>query len=386
MVGPNTPQPCGPYVLVERLAAGGMAEVYLAKLRGDGGFEKPVAIKRVHAHSETNGDTHEALIAEAKLAVSLSHPNIVQTLDLCRMDRGTHFLVMEHVEGFDLNYVLERLRRIGRTFPLDLAAFVMAEVCSGLDHAHRRTDVEGRPAGIIHRDVSPGNILLSFAGEVKVADFGIAKTMLERGALKEQLVEGKYLYMSPEQAHAVSVDHRTDIFSAGVVLWELLAGRRLRQAPDFASLFRSVRRADVPPPSSVRAGVPRELDAIVARATASSPAKRYPDARSMANELRAFLEARPPTQPARDLGELLAELPALGSEVVELPPTRDGEPDVPLFDPSTVCRMPPRGAEAERNTLSGWRRPERGPLEAKWLMVAGSSLSFAWLLWWLLGA
>ncbi len=283
--------PFGAYTLLRRLAVGGMAEIYLATVRGAAGFEKSVVLKRIHPRHAEDPHFVSMLIEEAKLSVQLTHQNIVQTLDLGHT-QGVYFIVMEHIEGYDVHHVLKELRTRREPLSIDLAAHLVAEVCRGLDYAHRRTDAQGRPLHIVHRDVSPQNVLLSFAGEVKVADFGIAKAAHRASEAQSGLVQGKYSYMSPEQVSGARVDARSDIFSAGVLLWELLTGRALYEAGDLPSLLAAVRAADVPTPSSWRPGVPQELDFIVAEATAAAPEERYADAGAMADALQSFLGRR----------------------------------------------------------------------------------------------
>jgi len=385
MTRADKPSAFGPYELVRRLAVGGMAEVYLARLRGEAGFEKPVAVKRIHPRLEGGEAGPDALVQEAKLSASLCHPNIVQTLDLSYAE-GSYALVMEHVEGYDLHHVIGMLREAGRPFPIDLASHVAAEVCRALDYAHHLVDEQGEPVGLVHRDVSPENILLSFAGEVKLADFGIAKTTVRPSDPGTRMVRGKYFYMSPEQAQAGPVDHRSDIFSAGVVLWELLAGRRLHQAHDVASLLRDVRRAEVPLPSSLRAGVPRELDEIVARATARRRDERYPRAGAMADALTAYLRRRPAVHATRQLGEVLAGLRCRAAatprpDEADVPRTRDHV----VTQPAPEGAMPPKptsGLEDTEQTLTGWRRPETSARRHRWMLVlAVGSLMVGILLW-----
>ncbi len=375
------PRPFGRFTLVQRLATGGMAEVYLAKAAGEAGFEKMVAIKRVHPVYAAAGRKASSLIDEAKLSVALSHPNIVQTFDLGRTE-GADFIVMEHVEGYDVQHVLDALARRDALFPVDLAAYVISKVCRGLDFAHDFRDARGDLAGVVHRDISPQNILLSFAGEVKIADFGIATTRDRRSDPGARVIKGKYFYMSPEQASARPMDRRSDIFSTGVVLWELLVGRRLYQASDVRSLLAEVRRARVPAPSSMRAEVPAELDAIIARATAASPDHRFATAGDMAIALDAYLATRPPVRASRDLGSLLVDLPA--PTVVSKPPpapmlpqTRDRVATMPAEVRPTPAEPPLRyDLEDGRPTLAGRRSPAPATHrhEWGWLLVFGIAL------------
>lgn len=383
------PSPFGRYELVRRLAAGGMAEVYLAKASGEAGFEKLVAIKRVHRSCAPSDRPVASLIDEAKLSVELSHPNIVQTFDLARSE-GVDFIVMEHVEGYDAQHVLDALRQRQEHFPGDLAAHVIAEVCRGLHFAHGHRDDNGDLAGIVHRDVSPQNILLSFAGEVKIADFGIAKTKARKSDPEGGVIKGKYFYMSPEQAWAEPLDHRSDVFSAGVVLWELLTGQRLHRAPDVRSLLEAVRRADVPPPSSVRSDVPPVLDAIVARATAIDRGDRFADAERMAAALDAHLTVRPPIHAARELGSLLQKLPppsvaSVPPPPMEVPQTRDRVATVSSQARPTPTEPPLRyDLDDGEPTLVGWQSPVSREPEHGWVWTLVAGVLLVGLVTWLL--
>jgi serine/threonine protein kinase len=367
----DLPQPFGPYTLLRRLAAGGMAEVYLAKARGPGGFEKEVAVKRIHPHHADNERFASTLLEEAKLSASLCHRNIVQTLDLAEIE-GAYVIVMERVEGYDANHVLAALRRSGRRFPVDLAAHVVGELFRGLDYAHEHRDATGELLGIVHRDVSPQNVLLSFAGEVKLGDFGIAKAKSRASEPEPGVIKGKYFYMSPEQAWAEPLDHRSDIFSTGLVLWELLVGERLHGSGPLPQLLDAVRRAEVPPPSSLRRDVPKALDRIVAKATAVDPADRYRDAGAAADALEVYLASRPPVYASRRLAEILADLP---------PPAAISQSGIPLTRDRVVTESAHDDGEP---TLAGWRspRPTKAPHRWLWALGAGSLLTVAtaWLL------
>ncbi len=388
----NLPRPFGPYTLLRRLAAGGMAEVYLGRTSGAAGFEKLVAIKRVHPHHSADESFGSMLLDEAKLSVSLSHRNIVQTLDLGCVD-GAYVLVMEHVEGYDAQRLLDALRQAGRVLPVDLAAHIAAEVCRGLDYVHGHRDEHGEPTGIIHRDVSPQNVLLSLAGEVKIADFGIAKARSRRSDPDSRVIKGKYFYMSPEQAWALPLDHRSDIFSAGVVLWELLVGERLHKESQIQTLLDAVRRAEVPPPSSARHGVPEALDAIVARATASNPTDRYTDAGAMADALIAYLASRGPVHASRRIGEMLAGMPAASASgpvpsELGVPHTRDRVETESIQERPTP-NEPPLHYDLDdgRPTVAGWRSPTTSGPPHLWLWVLGAgSVLLGWLAWLLHGA
>lgn len=366
--------------------------MYLAKSAGAAGFEKLVAVKRIHPQQSGDGGYDAMLLDEARLSASLSHRNIVQTLDLGHVD-GAYVIVMEHVDGYDLHHVLDALRSAGQRFPLDLAAHVIAELCRGLDYAHRHRDEHGSPSGIIHRDVSPQNLLLSFAGEVKIADFGIAKANTRRRNSEAGVIKGKYFYMSPEQAWAKPLDHRSDIFSAGLVLWELLVGQRLHRSADLRSLLKAVRRAEIPAPSTLRGEVPEALDAIVARATAVHPEARYPDAGQMADALSAYLADRPPLHASRGLNGLLAKVEpptqsALDLHGADIPRTRDPVGTQPAQERATPTEPGLRyDLDDGEPTVAGLRSPRARSGGPAWLWLAGAgSIAVAIVAWLLHGA
>ncbi len=310
----------GRYRLLERLGQGGMAEVFKAKSFGVEGFEKVLVIKRILPELARSKEFVDMFIHEAKLAVRLSHANIVQVFDLGlapgRDVLGTkqpdaYYMAMEFVNGFDLATLLARCRRQQVALPLDMCVYVAAEVAKGLDHAHRRRDEQMRPLGIVHRDVSPQNVLLSLEGEVKVTDFGIAKA---KGALdgnsledtRSRQLQGKFGYMSPEQARGEPVDSRSDLFSLGVLLYECLAGVNPFSAPTTFETLRRVQACEYPPVELLRPDVPNELVAILKQALAKVPAERFPDAGRMYEALLAFLYSHGRRYGAHDLAEFLA--------------------------------------------------------------------------------
>lgn len=380
----------GRYTLVRRLAVGGMAEVHLAKAEGAGGFEKPVAIKRIHPEREGDATAGLGLSEEATLTVSLVHPNIVRTLDLGD-DGATEFIVMEHVEGYDVQRVLDALRAAGSRFSVTLAAHVIAEVCRGLHHAHQHFGPGGVPANVVHRDVSPQNILLSKAGEVKIADFGVAKTIGRDSSPDAKVIKGKYFYMSPEQASAAPLDHRSDVFSAGVVLWELLVGRRLHQARDVPTLLERVRRAEIPPPSALRSDVPPELDSVVARATRRLRSERYPHAAAMADDLTRYLMPGSMQHFPKQIRKMLEELePVLAEpcDAIAVPRTRDRVVTVGAPKRGTPPDPPFRHAlDDGSSTLAGWQRPPQRAASSAWMWMGAAGA--VWVLaaaWWMFGA
>jgi serine/threonine protein kinase/tetratricopeptide (TPR) repeat protein len=310
----------GRYRLLERLGQGGMAEVFKAKSYGVEGFEKILVIKRILPDLSRSQDFVDMFIHEAKLAVRLSHANIVQVFDLGKAPAGepggaaqpdAYYMAMEFVHGLDLATVLARCRRQSIALPISMSAYVASEIAKGLDHAHRRRDEQMRPLGIVHRDVSPQNVLLSFEGEVKVTDFGIAKA---RGVLDREVPEdtrakrlqGKFGYMSPEQSRGESVDARSDLFSLGTIVYECVAGVNPFSAPTTFETLRRVQACEYPPLALLRPDAPPELVAILKVAMAKSPADRYADAGRMYESLLAFLYAQGSRYGANDLAEFLA--------------------------------------------------------------------------------
>lgn len=303
----DLPRPFGPYTLLRRLAVGGMAEVYVAKAEGIGGFEKLVAIKVIHPRFSEDQTFIQMLVDEAKLSVLLTHVNVAQTFDLGCID-DNYFIVMEFVEGADASQVVRRVSDQNVRIPVDLCAYIVSELCHGLDYAHRKKAPSGEPLNIVHRDVSPQNVLVSFSGEVKVADFGIAKAAQRTGQTEAGVIKGKYFYMSPEQAWADPLDGRSDIFSAGIVLHELLTGEMVYEADNLPKLLERVRKADVHPPSKFRQDVPPELDEIVMKALHEHPSERWENGQAMAQALTQFLYRYMPTFTAARLATLMAEL------------------------------------------------------------------------------
>ena len=294
----------GPYRLVRQVAVGGMAEIHLAKTKGIAGFEKYVALKMIHPNFAEDEQFIQMLVDEAKIAVQLNHGNIAQTFDLGRVG-DTFYITMEYVDGADLYKILRRGSEQDLEIPLDICAFVMKEVTSALDHAHRKRDHAGRSLGIVHRDVSPQNVLISYAGEVKLVDFGIAKATMKARQTAVGVIKGKYYYMSPEQAWGDSIDCRSDIFSAGIVLYEMMTGQMLYLEEDLHKLLDMARRAEIDPPSTLRRGIPPQLERIVMHALAKLPGDRYQSAGDMASDLERFLHSYAPVFTAGKVAALI---------------------------------------------------------------------------------
>jgi serine/threonine protein kinase len=326
----------GPYRLLERVAVGGMAEVFRAKRSGVEGFEKVVAVKRILSHLSDNKEFVDMFIDEAKMVAGLTHPNIVQIFDLGKIERS-YYIAMEYVHGRDLRTILRRAREREVAVPLEFSAFVVSRVCAALEYAHRKRDESGQPMLLVHRDVSPQNILLSFEGDVKLTDFGIAKaaskaTITDKGALR-----GKLLYMSPEQAWGKAMDRRSDVFSAGIVFYEMLTGQKPFLGTSEMSILETVRECRVAPPTTLNPHIPEKMERVAMKALERDPEIRYQDAGEMHRDLERVLHERQPTTP-RDVTLLLEQL---------FDEHERGGPvsaDWPAERPSSVHRDPPEAA------------------------------------------
>ena len=282
------PLPFGKYLLLERIAVGGMAEVFIAKAFGVEGFERILAIKRILPTMAEDKEFISMFIDEARISVQLNHANIVHIHELGRYGE-TYFIAMEYVSGRDLRQVLEYYQREQTVMPAAQAVYIASKMCDGLDHAHRKRDARGTPLNIVHRDVSPQNVLLSFDGEVKLIDFGIAKAAGRLQKTQAGILKGKFGYMSPEQVRGLEIDHRSDIFAVGVVLYEMLTGQRLFTGESDFSVLERVRDAVVPPPREINADIPEGLETVLLRALCGEREDRYQWASEFQEDLMRFL-------------------------------------------------------------------------------------------------
>jgi serine/threonine protein kinase len=294
---PRGEEPYGPYQLLEKIAVGGMAELFRAKRSGVEGFEKVVAVKRILPHLSDNKEFVDMFIDEAKMVAGLAHPNIVQIFDLGKIEKS-YYIAMEYVHGRDLRSILRRAKERGIGVPLELAVLVVSKVCSALEYAHRKKDDRGQKMRIVHRDISPQNILISFEGDVKLTDFGIAKAATKATAHESGALRGKLLYMSPEQAWGKSMDRRSDIFSLGLVLYEMLTDQRPFLGNSELSILEMVRECRIEPASSVNPAIPETLERVTMKALARNPDERYADAAEMQQDLEAILHERRPATDA----------------------------------------------------------------------------------------
>ncbi|WP_437786780.1 serine/threonine-protein kinase [Sorangium sp. So ce1097] len=300
---PHQPRRIGRYLLHGPIASGGMAAVHLGRLVGDAGFARTVAIKRLHPQLAEEPEIAESLLDEARIVARIQHPNVVATLDLL-LAEGEAFLVMDYVRGESLARLLRAARAAGEPSPPPFVASIACGALHGLHAAHEARSESGEPLGIVHRDISPENVLVGVDGTARLLDFGIAKARGRLTTTRGGQIKGKLAYMAPEQILCAEVTRRTDVFAAGVVLWEALAGRRLFDGDDEGGLIRAVLEQPIPPPSSVAAHVPGALDAIVLRALERNADGRYPTAR----ELAIAIEDAVPLASQRAVGEWVEQL------------------------------------------------------------------------------
>jgi serine/threonine protein kinase/tetratricopeptide (TPR) repeat protein len=341
----------GKYQLLEQLARGGMAEVYKAKAHGVEGFEKILVIKRILPELSQNPRFVSMFIDEAKIAVTLSHANIVQVFDL-GLAEGTYFIAMEYVAGMDLAAMLRRSNKAKRLLAPELAVYLISELAKGLDYLHRRRDAEMRPLNIVHRDVSPQNVLLSFEGEVKLTDFGIAKARSVAQAVTEVgVIKGKYAYMSPEQLVGQKLDARTDIFSAGTLLYEALSGQNPFQAASSYDTLQRIRKGAVAPIEELVPELPEEIGRIVRRAMAAHLDERYQSAGELYEDLIQYLYTTGRRVSARDLVDHLAALRSSSDDT-----GRGGDRLEAVFEVTAFDEPMPERTRVERG-----RRPRLEP-------------------------
>ena len=364
----------GKYQILDRIACGGMAELFRARIQGDQGFQKLVAIKRMHAHFSIDPAVVEGFIEEAKLAAHLQHPNIVQIYDFgCMAD--AYFIVMEYLQGKDLRSLTTALDDHQRLLGLENSLAVAAAICSGLEYAHRLTDMAGRPLQIVHRDISPQNIFVTYAGQVKILDFGIAQATDRRATTEAGVLKGKVAYMSPEQARGRRIDHRSDQFAVGVILYELLTGRRL-YGGNTMQILRRAQAGDFVPPGEVMPDLPPELRHLMGRLLAVEPEARFPDCGAALAALEECLGGLSSRSIERHLADLVSDLFAeekkaedgalkhlagSGSTAVGERPAEPGDPQEPA-EPAMIDETSPQdegpgaasaGARSRRKWLAG---------------------------------
>ncbi len=297
----------GKYCLLERVSVGGMAEIFRAKPFNAPESQKYLALKRILPHLAEDDEFIQMFIDEAKLTVQLIHPNIVRTYELGRFHTSPYIL-MEFISGQDLLELQRRLRGQRRIMSVAMSCYIVREIAAGLDYVHAKKDENGQPLNIIHRDISPQNILVTYGGKVKIIDFGIAKGTFQETHTQVGVLKGKFGYMSPEQVRGEAIDHRSDVFSMGVLLWELLTNRRLFKAENEFETLQMVRNPQVDPPSVKNNQIPPEVDRIVARALAADRNQRYQSGGELAGAIDGFLSSLDPPFAAQELSGWMAHM------------------------------------------------------------------------------
>lgn len=300
-------QQLGRYLLVEKIASGGMADVYRAKLFGIEGFEKDVAIKKILPYWSGNREFIDMLVDEAKVLLHLTHANIVQVFELNKEDE-TYYIVMEYVDGVDLRSLIKQLKKKEREFSPPLICYIAQQVLNGLQFAHERKDRHSKPLGIVHRDISPQNILLSSEGEVKITDFGIARVVGKTTETTTGTLKGKFAYMSPEQALGQRVDHRTDIFALGILLYEMITGDRCFKGDNDLKTLESVKEARITFPKNTLERIPSQLIDIILGALKKNREERFQTATSLRNEIRSLENTMGYLVSPSDLKQLIFEI------------------------------------------------------------------------------
>lgn len=353
----------GPYVLLEKIATGGMAEVWKARKSGEEGFQKIVAIKKILPHLSDNQEFIEMFIDEAKLAAQLNHNNIIHIYDLGKIG-SSYYIAMEYVDGYDLKTIIKRGQEKDHPLGVELSLFIASRLASALDYAHRKRDFNQVEMGLVHRDVSPQNVLISQDGDVKLCDFGIAKAATKASHTQIGALKGKLQYMSPEQASGKPIDRRSDIFAVAAVLFEMLTGRKLFSGDSEMSILEQVREARVTPPSQWNDEVTPEIDAIVAKGLQKDPERRYQTAGDMAKDIEGVLYSLRPTPTSADLAiymhRLSAPEPVIAQAHVEAPVVVPPGPIAAPPPPAVAAATPVRAATSVTPTgvaMPSWEAP-----------------------------
>ncbi len=292
----------GKYFLMKKLAAGGMGEIFLAKQQGPAGFQKILVVKKILSHLTENKEFIEAFLGEARLAAQMNHRNIVQVYELGEQERS-YFIAMEYVQGKSLRDVIDAAMKRKEKVPSELCRLIAEQICDGASYAHNLTDMSGRSLNLVHRDLNPQNVLISYTGDVKIIDFGIAKSEMSTVKTEAGMIKGKFVYMSPEQSLAKKLDKRSDIFPIGITLYEMLTGINPFHKNNIVLTLEAVQRHEPPPPSQYDPSY-APFDPIVAKALAKDRDRRYADAAEMQDDLRRIVLPRPPER----LGQFMARI------------------------------------------------------------------------------
>lgn len=384
--------PFGRYRLLRKIATGGMAQLYLASISGAADFQKFCVIKKILPHLAEQPHFVEMFLDEARIASGLSHPNIVNIFDLGTVGNA-YFIAMEYIAGEDLAHLFSKANEKAQPLPVELCARVAADICAGLHYAHEHRNPKGEPLNIVHRDVSPQNILMTFEGQIKIVDFGIAKAANKVAHTRTGTIMGKAAYMSPEQCLGQDLDRRSDVFAVGILLHEMLTLQRLFKRPNELVTLRAITEEDAPRVSSIRPGAPKILDDIVATALARDPSQRFASCLAMREALEHFIADFGVPATSLDLGELLDlyfpgqaskrqrmyEAGSLSEVIQALPSTGVHDLGTPSVQAASIRTL------TETENLSGARRStNRSRGKTKGLALAGIlalfALAGAW--WW----
>ena len=377
----------GQYVLLEKIATGGMAEVWKARMKGVEGFQKIVAIKKILPHLSDNREFIDMFIDEAKLAAQLNHNNIIHIYDLGKI-QSSYYIAMEYVDGYDVKTILKRGQERDHALPIELALFIASKVAAALDYAHRKRDFENRDMGLVHRDVSPQNVLISQEGDIKLCDFGIAKAASKASHTQAGALKGKLQYMSPEQAWGKTIDRRSDIFALATVLFEMLTRRQLFTGDNEMSILEQVREARVEPPSKFNEEVTAETDRIVLKALAKEPESRYQTAAEMARDIDAVLYEMRPTPTSADLAiymhRLNTAIPVIAPAPVVEPAAVSVGASVPARPAADTAAATPQPAGVKMPT---WEGPRPREMKAPIALIAAAAVvviaaGIGGFLWW----
>jgi serine/threonine-protein kinase len=360
----------GRYVLFGEIASGGMATVHYGRVRGAGGFKRVVAVKRLHPHLVKDEDFSTMFLDEARIAARVHHPNVANILDVVSLDEGELLLVMEYIAGESVSRLMRTLRDDHEAVPVEIAAAIACDALQGLHAAHEAKNDRGEALGIVHRDVSPHNLLVGSDGITRVIDFGIAKARGRIHTTQEGQVKGKLAYMPPEQLRGQGIDRRCDLYALGVVLWEMLTGQRLFLSDSEGETAINVLERKVLPPSQVTAKSPKSLDAVVLKALARDPSQRYATARDMA----AAIEAATPVASARKVaswietvaGHVLAERQRTVAEL-------DGRPESELSAIGTPAGVEVRSSE-DASQISSVSMPAGPPRATRRVAIVSVAL------------
>ena len=355
------PRTLGKLTLIEQIGEGGMARIFLARARGIGGFEKLVVVKQILPGLAEDSEFIARFFQEARLTATLDHPNIAAIHEI-DSDRGAYFYSMEYVRGRDLLKVIRRAKQRERAFRLDEIIAIVTGLCAGLHHAHTRIGPDGEPLGIVHRDVSPSNVLLSFDGAVKLADFGVAKARTDMVSTAAGTLRGKIAYMSPEQCRGEAIDRRSDVYAVGALLWEMINGSRLHRADSEIAMVRQIAEGHIPDGGLQHPEASATLERIVRHALAVDPPARHSSAAALPRELLEIDLQRQLTVSSRTVATLMHEL--FEQEVAEdlgelagpatVPFQRGASDDVERITPPTATVAPPQLAAGPRPARRTW--------------------------------